>query len=155
MALPDNDNAHMFWKVEHSVGFTIEEDEGPCNTRALALVALAFCSRALNPGRARCQGAFWPRSDTGWRWWWPRPGPCRVWWVMQGGAARAQSRGLAAAAVDLRHDESPRTLGARSPPRQRAARAVTFRRCARHQHQTRATLVSISVILTREILLGR
>ena len=87
------------------------------------------------------------------------PGPglvCRVWWVMQGGAARAQSRGLAAAAaVDLRHDESPRTLGARSPPRQRAARAVTFRRCARHQHQTRATLVSISVILTSEILLGR
>ena len=119
----------------------------------MALVALAFCSRTLNHGRALCQGAFWPRSNTGWRW--PRPGPCRVWWVMQGGAARAQSRGLAAAAVDLRHDESPRTLSARSPPRQRAARAVTFRRCARHQHQSRATLVSISVILTSEIWLGR
>ena len=63
---------------------------------------------------APCQGAFWPRSD------WlavARPRPCRVWWVMQGeGAARAQSRGLAAAAaaVDLRHDESPRTLGWRA-----------------------------------------
>ena len=99
-------------------------------TSGLGAGSPCFLHKDPQPWPGRCVRESFGQGLTGWRW--PRPGPCRVWWVMQGeGAARAQSRGLAAA-VDLRHDESPRTLGARSPLRQRAA-PVTFRRCARHQ----------------------
>ena len=103
--------------MKNAVGsfFTTAEDEDPCKT-ALALVTLAFCSRQdPQPRSGRRVREPFGQGLTGWRW--PRPRPCRVWWVMQGeGAARAQSRGFAAAAaaVDLRHDESPRTLGWRA-----------------------------------------
>ena len=85
----DNGNVQILgqWKCSWLV-FTTAEDEGPCNSKALALVTLAFCSsRTLNHGRgAGLSGSLLAKVWlTSWRW--PRPGPCRVWWVMQGTSA--------------------------------------------------------------------